>query len=67
MCFDFLYNFLSDKFLILRKIQLWYMYIGLRVRYPLFLADFNKPVVFSTFFTKNKYQKVKVRPTRCNK
>jgi len=28
------------------------MYIGLRVKYPLFLSDFNKTLIFSTEFRK---------------
>ena len=43
MCFDFLYNFLSEILLILRRIKLDMikMYIGLHVKYPLFLSDFK--------------------------
>ena len=29
------------------------MYIGLDVKYPLFLSDFNKISIFSTDFSKN--------------
>jgi hypothetical protein len=29
------------------------MYVGLRVKYPLFLADFDATQVFSTDFQKN--------------
>ena len=33
------------------------MYIGLHVKYPLFLSDFNKILIFSTYFRKIlKYQ-----------
>ena len=29
------------------------MYVGLHVKYPLFLSDFNETVIFSTNFWKN--------------
>jgi len=42
MCFDLLYNF--ERFLILKAVDrnLIKMYIGLHVKFPLFLGYFNK-------------------------
>jgi len=45
VCFDFLYNFISETFLILRRNErdmTQKMYIGLHIKYPLFLSDFNE-------------------------
>ena len=43
MCFDFLYKFWAEIFLILRRIgREMIKYIGLHVKYPLFLSDFIK-------------------------
>ena len=40
------------------------MYIGLHVKYPLFLSSFNKSLTFSTVFSKNTQTLnfVKIRP-----
>jgi hypothetical protein len=50
MCFDFLYNFFL--FFILRRMsEIWSkMYIGLHVKYPLLLSDFNETWLASTDF-----------------
>ena len=42
------------------------MYIGLHVKYPLFLSDFNETVIFSTFFSKNTQISnfMNIRPVR---
>jgi hypothetical protein len=29
------------------------MYVGLRVKYPLVLSDFNETLIFPTFFSRN--------------
>jgi len=44
MCFDFLYNFCLKDFLFKVELsEMWpEIYIGLRVKYPLFLSDFNE-------------------------
>jgi hypothetical protein len=50
---------LSETFLILRRTErdVIKMYIGLHVKYPLFLSDFNETRIFSTDFRKIlKYQ-----------
>ena len=56
MCFDFLYKFCLKNFSFweeMREVCLE-MYIGLHVKYPLFLSDFNESWIFSTdFFSKN--------------
>jgi hypothetical protein len=57
MCFDFLYKFVwnishskkSIKRNVIKNV------IALRVRYPLFLSDFNETWVFSTDFRKNTH------------
>jgi hypothetical protein len=40
------------------------MFIGLHVMYTLFLSDFNKPRIFSTYFRKNPQisNLMKIRP-----
>ena len=54
MCFDFLYNFFSEKFLILKKNEqdMIKMYISLHVNYPLFLFDLNETWTLATDFRK---------------
>jgi len=50
---------LSETFNILRKIRrdVIKMYVGLHVRYPLILSDFNATYIFSTDFRKTvKYE-----------
>jgi hypothetical protein len=44
VCFDLLYNFFSEKFLIIRRTErdMIKMYIDLYVKYPVFLSDFNE-------------------------
>jgi hypothetical protein len=52
-------QFLSETFLILRgnKRYIIKVYIGLHVKYPLFLSDFNETSIFSADFRKTfKYQ-----------
>ena len=50
-CFDFLYKFCL-KFC-LKIDDIWSkMYIGFRVKYPLFLSDFNETWIFLTNFRK---------------
>ena len=58
VCFVILYNFLSETFLILRIIQQDIInYIGLQVKYPLFLSKFKETIIFLTDFLKIlKYQ-----------
>jgi hypothetical protein len=54
MCLYFLYN-MSEMFLVLRRIQRLMtknIHIGLHVKYPLFLSDFNATRNFSTDFRK---------------
>ena len=58
---------LSETFLILRRIErdMIRMYIGLHVKYSLFLWDFNETWVFSTDFRKKNLQIpnfMKIRP-----
>jgi hypothetical protein len=45
MCLDFLYNYLYETFLILRRTErdmIKKTYFGLHEKYPLFLSDFNE-------------------------
>jgi len=57
--FWFPLHLLSETFLIVRRIKLCMIkkYAGLHVKYPLFLSDFNKTLMFSAVFRKIlKYQ-----------
>ena len=59
MCFDFLYNVCLRHFSFLEELsEIWSnMYIGLRVKYPLFLSEFNETWTSSTdFLTTLKYK-----------
>ena len=53
--FWFTLHLLPGTFLIPRKIErnMTKIYIGLHVKYPLFLSDFNATWIFSTGFSKN--------------
>ena len=44
VCFDFLYNFCVEHFSFSEELsEIWSkMFIGVRVKYPLFLSDFNE-------------------------
>ena len=56
MCFDFLYSFVWNTF-VLKKTWSSFdqkMYIGLHVKCPLFLSDFYEAFTFSTVFLKKK-------------
>jgi hypothetical protein len=52
VCFDFVYNFCPTYFPFYEELRkIWSkMYIGLHVKYPLLLSDFNKPWIFSLYF-----------------
>ena len=39
------------------------MYIGLHVKYPLFLSDFKETRIFTTFFEKFSYSKFHENPS----
>ena len=58
MCFDFLYNFCLQHFSFEEKFgEIWsYMYVGLNVKYPLFLPGFNETWILSTNLEKYSYQ-----------
>jgi hypothetical protein len=69
MYYCFLYNFFSEKFLILRRTEqdLIKIYIGVHVKYRLFLSDFNEHCIFQTVFFSKKTQIsnfVKISPMR---
>ena len=55
VCFDFLYNFFSETFLILRRNErdVMKIYVGLHIEYSLFLFDLNENCMCSTDFSKN--------------
>jgi hypothetical protein len=55
MCFDFLYNFCLKHFSFWEELrEIWSkMFVGLHVKYPLFLSDFNETWIFSTKGPKN--------------
>ena len=59
VCFDFLCNVCLKHFSVQGELsEIWSkMYIGLLVKYPLFLSNFNETCIFSTYFRKIvKYQ-----------
>ena len=60
MCFDFLYKFCLTIFAFWEELnEIWSkMYIGLLVKYPLFLSDYNETWIFLTFFLE-KYSSTK--------
>jgi len=56
MCFFIFSTNFSETFLILRRNGRYMIdknvYIGLHVKYPLFLSDFNETWIFYTYFRK---------------
>jgi hypothetical protein len=53
VCFDFLYNFCLKHFSFYEEFSnISQMYIGLHVKCPLFLSDFNETWIVSTYFWK---------------
>ena len=51
MCFDFLHNFCLKHFSFHEKFsEISYMYLGLKVKRPLFLSDLNETWSFSNDF-----------------
>jgi hypothetical protein len=55
MCFDFLYEFFLKHFSFWEELsEMWSKtYIGLHIKYLLFLSDFNETWIFSKDFLKN--------------
>ena len=55
MCFDFLYNFCLKCFSFYEELReiLSKLYIGLHVKFPVFLSDFNETSIFFDRFSKN--------------
>ena len=55
VCFDFLYNFCLKRFLFKEELSEMRseICIGLHIKYPLFLSDFNENWICSTDFLKN--------------
>ena len=66
--FWFPLQLLSEAFLILRRTErdMIKMYIGLHVKYPLFLSDFNEIWIFSIYFEKYKNIKFHEYPSSVN-
>ena len=68
MCSDFLYSFLAEIFLILRRTERYIiknLYCGLRVKYPLFLSYFNETWIFWQTLKNNRILNfMKIRPLR---
>jgi len=66
MCFDFLYNFCLKHFSLLEEFSdKWSkMYVGLHVKYPIFLSDSNGNWIFSTCLRKKMQilNLIKIRP-----
>jgi len=54
MCFDFLYKFCRQHFSFWELSEIWSVIIGLHVKYPLFLSDFDKNFDFLQLFCINK-------------
>ena len=54
MCSNFLYNFCLKYFSSYEDLnEIWSkMFIGIQVKYPLFLSDFVETWIFSTHFRK---------------
>jgi hypothetical protein len=65
-CFLIFLQFLSETFLILRRIErnTIKLYICLHVKYPLFLSDFNETSIFSKDF--EKYSNIKFHENPCS-
>jgi hypothetical protein len=66
ICFDFLYNFCLKNFSLYEEFSeiLSQMYTGFHVKYPLFLSEFNKTQIFSTYFQKNRKYKISLKPVQ---
>ena len=66
VCFDIFYNFCLKHFSFKEEMSdIWSkMFIGLHLKYLLFLSNFNENWIFSTFFSKNTKISnfVKIRP-----
>ena len=67
MCFDFLYKFCLKHFSFYEEMSeiWWKMYIGLYVKYPLFLSDFNETWIFSTVFRKIPKYEISWQSVQC--
>jgi len=64
-CVWFSLQLLSETFLILRRNErdMIKIYIGLHVKYPLFLSDFNETWIFGTIFEKSSNNKFHENPS----